>query len=529
MIEDILRRLQALPDSEREALKRDVMERTRNMAWVPNAGPQLSAYLSEADQLLYGGESGGGKTDLLLGLATQQHRRSLLLRRVNKDVSWLVDRAAQILGTRRGFNGQDDRWTLPDGRVIDFAGCQHPGDEQRNKGRPKDLIGFDEASDFLESQVEFILGWLRTTEEGQRCRAVFATNPPTTGEGEWIVRWFAPWVDPSHPLYPFPMGKMLWTCRGPDDEWLWFEEPGDVDVAGAIKATISRTFIRSGLGDNPDLARTNYGVQLSMLPEHLRKRYAEGDFSGEADDPTDQVIPTDWIRAAQARWTKRKPDGVKMTSVGVDVAQGGKDKTCIAPRYDQWFGELTVLKGVDTKDGPAVAAEVLKVIRDGAQVNIDLGGGWGGSAYDHLKTNDFPVYGIVPSAGSSHRTRDGRYKFLNLRAEMWWLFREALDPNGEHQISLPPSPQLRADLAAPRWKKVRGGGNSLSGVIQIELKEEIKKRLGRSPDEGDAVVMAWASGKSRKTLGKRTGALPTRANTGYSDFKARMRANPGRR
>ena len=514
-LDDILAKLQGLPPAERKEVVRLARAATKDMVWVPNPGPQTAAYNSAADQLLYGGEAGGGKTDLMVGKAIQRHSRSLLLRRVNKDVSWLVDRMAQVMGGRVGYNGQDNRWTLPGGRVVDFAGCQHPGDEQRSKGRPKDLIAFDEAADFLESQVEFILGWLRTTQPEQACQALFATNPPTSAEGEWLVRWFAPWVDPSHPLYPQPMGGLLWTCRGREDEWLWFTEPGPQLVDGVEKQTISRTFIRSGLGDNPDLARTNYATQLSMLPEELRRRYERGDFTTSASDHEFQVIPTEWIRLAQERW---KPnDGRRMEAIGVDVAQGGNDSTVLAPRWtgnsvEIWFDELTVAKGIDTKDGPAVAGRILTRVRDAAQINIDLGGGWGGSARDHLVGADIAVLGVVPSEAASGRTADGMLGFLNKRAEITWRMREMLDPTAKQRVALPPDPQLRADLSSYRWKLITGGR------IQIEMKEDIKVRLGRSPDRGDAVILAGSSGSSR--------VLPRRNDPVYMPASAHMTRQP---
>lgn len=510
-LDDIIARLDAMPAKERDEVTKLARQHTAHMRWIPNPGPQTDAYECQADQLLYGGEAGGGKTDLLLGLASQEHTRSLLLRRVNKDVSWLVDRMAQIVGTRQGYNGQDDRWTFADGKVIDFSGCQHPGDEQRNKGRPKDFIGFDEASDFLESQVEFIIGWLRTTLRDQRCRVVFATNPPTSVEGEWIVRWFAPWVDPSHPLYPYPVGKRLWTCRGFEDEWLWFEEPKTLLINGTevreataeeiadlknpnVRRTISRTFIRSGLSDNPDLARTNYRSQLEQMPEELRKRYLKGDFTAGANDDEFQVIPTEWIRLAQERW--KEDDGDQMETIGVDIAQGGNDNTVFAPRWKgkgtrYWIGRLKKWKGSETPDGASVAGRIVTHARHGAQINVDLGGGWGGAALERLQEAEFSVFGFVPSGASSGRTRDGRLSFRNLRAEATWKVRELLDPLSETTVALPPDPQLRADLASYRWKLMTGG------VIQIEMKEDIKKRIGRSPDDGDAVIIALATGDTR--------------------------------
>lgn len=492
-LDDVLARLNSLPEEERKEVTRLADKATAHMRWIPNPGPQTEAYDCLADQLLYGGEAGGGKTDLLLGLASQEHLRSLLLRRVNKDVSWLVDRMAQILDTRDGYNGQDDRWTYGQ-RVIDFSGCQHPGDEQRNKGRPKDFIGFDEASDFLESQVEFIIGWLRTTVKGQRCRTVFATNPPTSVEGEWIVRWFAPWVDPQHPLYPYPTGKLLWTCRGADDEWVWFEEPGPQTINGEERATISRTFIRSGLRDNPDLAATNYRSQLELMPEDLRKRYLKGDFTAGASDDEFQVIPTEWIRAAQDRW--KENDGERMEAIGVDVAQGGTDNTVFAPRWKgrtvtHWVDRLKKWKGSETPDGSSVSGRVIMHQRHAAQINVDMGGGWGGATLEKLKEAEVSVYGFVPSEASAGRTKDGRLTFKNKRAEATWRLRELLDPESTEIVALPPDPQLRADLASYRWKLVSGG------VIQIEMKADIKKRIGRSPDDGDAVILALATGSTR--------------------------------
>jgi hypothetical protein len=64
-----------------------------------------------------------------------------------------------------------------------------------------------------------------------------------------------------------------------------------------------------------------------------------------------------------------------------------------------------------------------------------------------------------------------------------WRLREALDPDKGENLALPPDTELKADLCAPRWKLTAQG-------IQIELKDEVKKRIGRSPDKGDAVILA---------------------------------------
>jgi len=63
------------------------------------------------------------------------------------------------------------------------------------------------------------------------------------------------------------------------------------------------------------------------------------------------------------------------------------------------------------------------------------------------------------------------------------MMREALDPINGDDMALPPDSQLMSDLVAPMWRLTPQG-------VQIESKEDIKKRLGRSPDKGDAVVIA---------------------------------------
>ena len=69
LLDELLARIKATDPEEFKLVRREVMQRTRDMAWIPNPGPQTEAYYCEADELLYGGEAGGGKTDLLLGLA----------------------------------------------------------------------------------------------------------------------------------------------------------------------------------------------------------------------------------------------------------------------------------------------------------------------------------------------------------------------------------------------------------------------------------------------------------------------------
>jgi hypothetical protein len=59
---------------------------------------------------------------------------------------------------------------------------------------------------------------------------------------------------------------------------------------------------------------------------------------------------------------------------------------------------------------------------------------------------------VIVSEGSSASDKSGRLGFVNLRAEIMWKFREALDPATGQDIALPDDRELLADLTAPRWE-----------------------------------------------------------------------------
>jgi hypothetical protein len=254
-------------------------------------------------------------------------------------------------------------------------------------------------------------------------------------------------------------------------------------IDGVKLLALSCTFIPARLSDNRFLD-ARYEAQLMGLPEPLRSKLLHGDFLAGREDDANQVIPGEFIRLAQERWRPDGGRGVPMTTIGVDVAQGGADDTVLAMLHGTWFAPLIRRRGIDTTNGPAVVALVVEHMRDNARIVIDLTGGWGGSAFDHLAAQGIRAEPVVFSGGSRERTRDGQLSFLNVRSEMWWKAREALNPQYGDGLALPPDKRLAAQLAAPRWR-LRGN------AIVIESKEDIYKRLGTSTDDADAVILAW--------------------------------------
>ncbi|MFV0679998.1 terminase, partial [Ottowia sp.] len=343
--------------------------------WLPLPGPQTQAYTSQADVVGYGGAAGGGKSDLIAGLALCEHQRSLIIRRERAQTEGVIQRLTEVVGGTSGYNSQKSIWRLPSGKggVVEFGGLDNPGDERRWQGRPHDLKAFDEVTEQRESQVRFVMGWNRTNDPGQRTRVLMTFNPPTTTEGRWVLDFFAPWLKKGHPLYPTPPGQLRWAAMVPSkdgamrDTWLESSAPFVLKdgepcyefnskeyTPEQIITPKSRTFIPARVTDNPYYMASGYLATLQSLPEPLRSQMLLGDFEAGMEDDPWQVIPTAWVEAAQKRWTRpeRLPP---MDSLGVDVARGGKDQTVLARRHGMWFDETLAHPGASTPDGPKVA------------------------------------------------------------------------------------------------------------------------------------------------------------------------------
>lgn len=480
-----LQAIKAMTPEQKRALDKLLLADGR--IWVPQDGPQRAAFESKADILFYGGSAGGGKTDLLLGLSLTEQRHSIIFRRQAVQLTGIEERMTNILGSRQGYNSQEGIWRLPGGRIMELGHCKEPTDWLKYQGRPHDAKLFDEICHFTEGLFRSLIGWLRTDDPTIRQRVVCAGNPPTEPEGEWVKRYWAPWLDPMHPN-PAKPGELRWfitNAKGEDEEVAGSDE---VLVDGELVKPMSRTFIPSSVEDNLFLITTGYKQKLQALPEPLRSQMLKGDFNAGSTDPAWQLIPTDWVKAAQARWTDKTTKG-PMTALGFDPARGGLDNSSVARRHGQWFDKLVTAPGAVTNDGPKAAGFVVPLVRDGACICVDAIG-IGSSALDWLMGLNLSVLPVVGSEASAEMDKAGQLRFRNKRAEMYWRLREALDPLNPFPIALPPDQELLADLTAIRYKVVTMGNKA---AIQMRSKDEIREALGRSPDKGDAVAMTFIS------------------------------------
>jgi hypothetical protein len=209
------------------------------------------------------------------------------------------------------------------------------------------------------------------------------------------------------------------------------------------------------------------------------KNRVEGEF---ASSDQDTVISLADVERAIERWHVKNDSGNwgQLTGLGVDVGRGG-DPTVIAEEYGhRSIKGFTRTNVRDTMQVAGLVSAKLKV-HHLIKAVIDILS-MGAGVYDRLREfKEFAsrVIPFVASAKSDMKDHTGELGFINLRAAAWWNMREILQRD---EYDLPPDDKLIGDLTTPKWRLMSGG------KIRIEEKEEIKKRLNRSTDDGDAVV-----------------------------------------
>ena len=206
----------------------------------------------------------------------------------------------------------------------------------------------------------------------------------------------------------------------------------------------------------------------------------------------DQLIPLAWIEAASERWQERRNlELVGDLRLGVDVAGMGSDLTVFCHRYDNFVKDFQTFQH---KDHMQIVGLINSILSADEKVNalIDTIGEGAGvfSRLKELKKKATSVKFSEAAVEPIYKKKElndftGQRTFANMRAYLYWAIRDALDPQCGGNLALPPLDELIQDLTEPRWS-VRSDGK-----ILLEEKSEIKKRLGRSPDFGDALALTY--------------------------------------
>lgn len=194
-----------------------------------------------------------------------------------------------------------------------------------------------------------------------------------------------------------------------------------------------------------------------------------GNFATEADD---QVIGIGQVERAQVR----EAEAGDPVIIACDVARFGSDETVIAIRRGR---HVRLARSYNGKSLMETAGQIIDVARstgaDSFRIVVD-DAGLGGGVTDRLKEQGWPVDAFN---GGERATQPDLYP--NRRSEAWFAFQEQVD-----DVDLDRDEQLAADLVAPRYTL------DSAGRRVVERKDVTRKRLGRSPDRADAVLMAFA-------------------------------------
>lgn len=284
------------------------------------------------------------------------------------------------------------------------------------------------------------------------------------------------------------VAKEIWEaaegiCVGSNDRFLAIGNP--TDPTSEFKRVCDSglwNVIHLSAEDHPNVLENKEIVPGAVTKEWIDERLIEyggrdtalyrsrvlGLFPEQGDD---MLISLSDVERAQSRW--HQPISA-ILATGTDVARYGSDETVDIDIYANGVvGLPRAFRGQNTMEtaGKLKASPALKKGVDDSGV--------GGGVTDRLKEQNVSV--LAYNAGGSPIDKD---RFLNRRAESWWIIREMLQKD---ELLLPPDNKLAADLTNIKYKYTS------KGQIQLEAKEEVKKRLGRSPDRGDALAIALAA------------------------------------
>ena len=252
-------------------------------------------------------------------------------------------------------------------------------------------------------------------------------------------------------------GPIYRACKTERNLWFVVEitgDPDDPDRATRINKQWAQEQIEKYGRDNPWVLVNVFG---QFPPESLNA-----------------LLGVDDVRKAMKRHLKEDSFQFSQKRLGIDVARFGDDSTILFPRQGLVAFRPVEMKGARTTEIAGRAAKA-KIKWNYEQVFIDSTGGHGAGVEDSLMLagiNAIPV-------SFSQRAIDPRY--FNKRAEMWFLMSQWVKKHG----ALPPDDQLLRELCAPTYL-------FHNGKLRLEDKDQIKQRLGYSPDRADALALTFA-------------------------------------
>lgn len=340
----------------------------RQVIWAPNEGPQQDFLSCEAFEVLTGGARGGGKSEALimdaLGQVEHPEYRGIFFRLTYPDLAQLIERTQRrypLLYPDAKWNNTEKTWTFPSGAKLIFRYLKNENDWTHYQGHEYHWMGFEELTQFSETQYLNLIPSCRTSVPGIKCFVRATTNPGNLGHN-WVKARF---------IDPYPVGGKVIKE--------YVRDPHTMEIKVRTRAFFPSTF-----RDNPQLleADPDYVLRLMMLPEADRKAMMDGDWDAYIGNvfrfspgihrwkwadfkrrfKTDR-IPKHWKRYRAMDWGYAKPFSIQWFAVEPDSG--------MSILYREWYGVKTKPNGeVVANEGvrlePRVVAQKIKDIEKAA-------------------------------------------------------------------------------------------------------------------------------------------------------------------
>lgn len=258
-----------------------LLQEKQRLAWV---------VAQQVDELLYGGAAGGGKTHWLIAYVSAlmeglAGNRGVIFRRVFPSLNrTIIPRAKITLAGRALWNGSEHTFTFPNKSVLELGSLQHGDTVTNYQGAEYGVVGFEEITEFLQAQYEFLIGRLRSPAVGIRPHAVSTTNPGGVGH-RWVKRrWVKPLADDDVTEgEPYPQPFHPWRPRF------------DPEIHDEKNPPLVRCFIPATLDDNPALQERDPGYRSRLRAQTkrgIRLALEDGDW-----DAIDAVEGALWLQS----------------------------------------------------------------------------------------------------------------------------------------------------------------------------------------------------------------------------------------
>lgn len=452
----------------------------------PQKGMQELAFLSCAmgvGEIFMGGQAGPGKSWTLVtmdlgDLLKYPTLRVLILRRQATNLGDLIDKTMQIyplFGAR--FSGADSMyrghptWTFPNGAKVIFGSCKDENDKYDYQGWEMPRIRIDELCQFTESQYLYLFSRLRGA-------AGIIANMASTGNPQgvgmlWVMRRF---VSRLMPL-----------------EIKYFKRENDVDIETTEDDSdgMSRIWIPGTRAQNTFVSR-DYIRALKQLPESDRRALELGLW--EIPMAEQQLVDPRWVdRAMSGEVVKAMGFYATAWALGCDYANTGKDKSKV---YYFLGNKLVEIRTEDYSKADIfarwAALEIKRLGRENTWFGIDANGVGSGPA-DNLEGQEGMADRLIRILYKDQNykpARKGIWEFANLRSQMHWQFRIDLE-DGKIDLSWLAAANCSFNRVQYLLEEMYAHCFFVrSGMLYITSKDDVKKKINRSPDDYDALVIA---------------------------------------